>query len=180
MPSRNTGVALLSTGAGVRWGDVDFHRAQLILRGETTKARQARVIPLRADLVDELSRLRVIHEAVLGRIPTVSDVVFLTPEGCPWRRPTTNLMRQFDRILEAAGIPKRTPDGRKLDLHGLRTTCATRMARCGVPLVMAQRVLGHADPKLTAAHYTRLEAEDLRPALESMPSMGHSAVKKAR
>lgn len=39
------------------------------------------------------------------------------------------------------------------------------MARRGVPLVVAQRVLGHSDPKLTARAYTHLEAADLRVAV---------------
>jgi integrase len=40
------------------------------------------------------------------------------------------------------------------------------MARRGVPLVVAQRVLGHSDPKLTAKVYTHLEVDDLRVAVE--------------
>ena len=45
------------------------------------------------------------------------------------------------------------------------------MARNGVPLVQAQRLLGHSDPKLTAQAYTALDAEDLRHALEQLPVM---------
>ena len=43
------------------------------------------------------------------------------------------------------------------------------MARRGVSLVIAQRWLGHSDPKLTAAHYTDLGVEDLRAAVERAP-----------
>ena len=39
------------------------------------------------------------------------------------------------------------------------------------PLQKAQRLLGHSDPKLTAVIYTHLETEDLRDAVESLPSV---------
>ena len=53
------------------------------------------------------------------------------------------------------------------------------MARRGVPLVMAQRLLGHSDPKLTAQVYTHLDAEDLRGAVEKPPDL-ESATRQAR
>ncbi len=46
------------------------------------------------------------------------------------------------------------------------------MARNGVPLVQAQRILGHSDPKLTAQAYTSLDAEDLREAVNALPALG--------
>ena len=129
------------------------------------------MIPLRESHGDELVALKALHETVLGRLPTMHDRVFLTPEGRPWGKPTTNSMRIFNRLLRAAGITKVDAEGRKLDIHALRTTAASRMARNGVPLVQAQRILGHSDPKLTSAHYTDLGAEDLRAAVESLPAM---------
>lgn len=38
-----------------------------------------------------------------------------------------------------------------------------------VPLQMAQRLLGHSDPKLTAQIYTHVEVEDLRDAVATLP-----------
>ncbi len=43
-----------------------------------------------------------------------------------------------------------------------------RLARNGVGLVQAQRLLGHSDPKLTAKHYVALETKDLRAAMEGL------------
>ena len=63
-------------------------------------------------------------------------------------------------------------EGQTVDLHALRTTAASRMARAGVPIVVAQRVLGHSSVELTARAYTRLEADDLRRGLEAMPPLG--------
>jgi integrase len=116
-------------------------------------------------LVGELRALQEIHIAVLQRPIRPSDRVFLSATACPWRRPTVNLMRIFDRLLDDAGIDRVDAQGRMLDVHALRHSAATRFARAGVPLIKAQRILGHADPKLTAAIYSHLEAEDLREAL---------------
>ncbi len=43
-----------------------------------------------------------------------------------------------------------------------------RMAWRGVPLVVAQRVLGHAAPELTAKVYTHLDLADMRIAIEGV------------
>ena len=71
-------------------------------------------------------------------------------------------MRVFDRLLEAAGIERQDAHGGSIDIHALRHTTATRLARSGTPLAITQRILGHSDPKLTARVYTHLGAEDLR------------------
>jgi integrase len=164
--------ALLTTAA--RWGeltattwlDLDADRMSLTLRAATTKAGRTRVIPLPSELVDELLALRAIHQRVRLRVVQPSDRVFLSPDGADWASYTTNARRLIRRVLDRAGIVRRDALGRVIDIHALRHTAATGMARRGVPLVVAQRVLGHSDPKLTAKVYTHLEVEDLRVAVE--------------
>jgi integrase len=165
---------MLDTGARwnelrqVQWGDVDLAEGLIVLRAENTKSRKQRVIPLGAETVEVLRGLKVVQQQVLRRLPRASDLVFLSAEGCGWGRYTTNPMRILDRVLRRAGIPKHRVDGKKLDIHALRHTFATRLARSGAPLMHAQRLLGHSDPKLTAQIYTHLDAEDLRGAIDGM------------
>ena len=59
-------------------------------------------------------------------------------------------------------------DGRFLDFHALRVTYGTSLARAGVRLQTAQRLLRHSTPVLTANVYTRLELHDLRGAVERL------------
>lgn len=166
--------AFLETGArygeltATSWTDIDFERRMLRLRAETTKARRQRTIPLKAELAATLGALREAHVAVLRRPLNPRDRVFLSPEGKPWPWHSVNVMRIFLRTLEAAGIDRVDDSGRQLDLHALRHTAATRLARAGVGLVHAQRILGHSDPKLTAQIYSHLEPEDLRDAIEQI------------
>lgn len=71
-------------------------------------------------------------------------------------------------------LPKFDERGDKIDIHALRHTIASRLARNGVGLSQAQKLLGHSDPKLTAAIYTHLEAEDLRAAVECLPPLSRA------
>lgn len=186
VPQAPLWLAFLETGARygeltkATWGDLDQARGILVLRAENTKSRKQRAIPLGAGLVERLVALRALHEAVRGRLPNVEDRIFLTPEGSAWPWHTTNLMRILDRLLDCAGIAKVNVQGEKLDIHALRTTCASRMARRGVPLAITQRWLGHSDPKLTAMHYTDLGVEDLRAAVVRAPAPASERKKGAR
>ena len=186
VPQTPLWLAFLETGARygeltkATWGDLDQTRRILVLRAENTKSRKQRAIPVGETLTRELVRLRAIHEAVRGRLPNVEDRIFITPEGAAWLWHTTNAMRILDRLLDRAGIAKVNVQGEKLDVHALRTTCASRMARRGVPLAITQRWLGHSDPKLTAAHYCDLGVEDLRAAVERAPVASLERVTEAR
>ncbi len=67
--------------------------------------------------------------------------------------------------LRAAGIEPGTPEAGIVDLHALRATFCTSLARADVSLVLAQRLMRHADPKLTANTYSKLELHDSRAAV---------------
>ena len=164
--------AFLDTGARwseltrVRWSDVDFEQKTLVLRAENTKSKRRRVLPIHQALVEILRDLKAVHEQVLGREMTPADPVFRTPEAARWCKPTNNAMRTFDRLLARAGIDREDAEGRKLDIHALRHTFGSRLARKGVGLVQVQRLMGHSDPKLTAQVYTHLDVDDLRAAVD--------------
>ena len=66
--------------------------------------------------------------------------------------------------LTVAGIPHETPDG-VYDFHALRSQCGTDLARAGVPLTVAQKILGHSTPELTAKLYSRHGLADLADAV---------------
>jgi len=65
------------------------------------------------------------------------------------------------------------PVHRQLRFHDLRGTTATLLARGGAPLVVAQRILRHSDPRLTANVYSRVDLGDLRDGLNriAIPAM---------
>ncbi len=56
--------------------------------------------------------------------------------------------------LEKARIERFDAMGRKVDFHALRYTFASKLACQGVPQRLAQELMRHSDPKLTAMIYT--------------------------
>jgi hypothetical protein len=65
--------------------------------------------------------------------------------------------------------------GRIVDLHALRTTLGTNLARAGVAPQIAQKIMRHADYKTTLAHYTALRLSDSRGAIDAIPSIESKA-----
>ncbi len=169
--------AFIETGARhgellrATWEDLDVQGRTLTLRAETTKTAKERVIPLREELVRQIWGLRRTHLRVRRCRPIKSDPIFLSPEGLPWNLKSKTALRILKRVLERAGIPQKTERGEIVDVHSLRHTCASRMARSGVGLLQAQRILGHSDVRMTAQVYSHLGLDDLRAAIERVASV---------
>ncbi|MBL4847631.1 MAG: tyrosine-type recombinase/integrase [Planctomycetes bacterium] len=70
----------------------------------------------------------------------------------------------YRRDLVKAGIPYKTEEG-VLDFHALRDGFATLLAREGVPLALAQKLMRHCSADLTSKVYTRLNLGDARGAV---------------
>lgn len=79
------------------------------------------------------------------------------------------IRRLLKPILEAAGIDAKNGRGESVDVHSLRHTCATRLARAGWPTAKLQRFLGHADSRTSQRTYDHLEE-----ALVLVPSISGS------
>lgn len=147
--------------------------AYAILNAADEKNRQGSDIPLRADLVMELSswlaeRIRDLQaecrrceEPIPVRLPA-STPLFRVPSG---------LARIFDRDLAAAGIPKRDERNRVADVHALRMTFGTHLFAAGVPLRTVQAAMRHSKPELTANIYTDPKLLDVVGAVDTLPAL---------
>ncbi len=125
--------------------------------GGATKNWKGAEIPLRADLAERLAAW--IAERRIGRDQPLFPVA---------ERDGAAMLRAD---LEAAGLPYRDGDGRQFDFHALRSQFGTDLARAGVPLATAQKLLRHSTPALTARHYTHLNLADLAGAVEQLPAV---------
>lgn len=83
---------------------------------------------------------------------------------CPTYQTRTN-------DFEAAKIVSPDADGRIADLHSLRTTLATDLARENVPPMVAQRLLRHAQITTTTKHDVRLRVDDLAGGLAALTAL---------
>ena len=101
--------------------DLDRARLTLRLRATSTKSGKTRIIPLRAALVSELWALRAVHQQARERMAPPTDPNLLTPEARPWVRETNNARRIFYRVLDRAGIARRSTDGVTIEGASIRS-----------------------------------------------------------
>ena len=133
------------------WGGVDADAWTLRVGAAYTKNRTEAVQPIPAETMAALLRLRGTASA--------ADLVFP-------RAPST---RQLRTDLKAAGLAYVDEAGRVADFHAVgRVTYGTALARAGVSLVQAQRLMRHSTPVLTSNVYTRLELSDARGAVAKL------------
>ncbi len=175
--------------AGLRRGDLrsltwaDVNQAEGTITIRAGKAKRVDVIPMHPQLADALRRQ-------LEAFPAL-------PTAKVWSEAVTNVTRQKDFLR--AGIARRVPvldadgkpimigegtkakpkmriafedeDGRVIDLHSLRTTLGTQLARAGVAPQVAQRIMRHSDYKTTLKHYTVLGLTDTAAAVARLPGI---------
>ncbi len=60
-------------------------------------------------------------------------------------------------------------DGRVIDFHALRTTCSTWLDQAGVSASLATRITGHRSTDILQKHYHRMNLNQTRRAVESLP-----------
>jgi integrase len=75
------------------------------------------------------------------------DLIFPSSVGTPLH--PSNLRIDFNRTLQAAGIPR-------IRFHDLRHTAASLMLNHGVPVIVVSKILGHAKPSTTMDIYGHL------------------------
>ena len=166
---------LVSTGlrrgelASVRICDceLDGDAPHVRLAAANAKNRREAIVPVPPDVADELGawiadkRRWTLENTMRNGAPEQ------LPDDAPLFSVPGEMIRCFDADLVFAGIAKADASGRTLDVHSLRHTLATRLARSGVPLQAAQRVLRHSTPTLTASVYTLLDTGDVAAAVRN-------------
>jgi integrase len=146
---RSTELSLLTPS------QIDFEKCRLRVEAIKTKNKKADILPLRPDLVQLLKE----------RMETLG----IKPNERFFHHHHANIRKAFYADLKAAGIPIKDPAGRCLDVHSLRKTFGTMLARAGVPLTTTQRLMRHSTPILTAQLYIDVDPVDMMQALDKLP-----------
>ena len=157
-------VYAILAGTGLRVGELgklrvadlrlDSRTPHIELSARITKNSQDDTIPLRDDLVT------IFRRRVQGMSPDA--LVYAIPH-C--------FLKRFDADCARAGIPKRDGRGRTVDVHSLRTTFGTWLARAGVAPRTAQALMRHSDIRLTMGVYTDPRLLDTAAAIATLPSV---------
>ena len=108
-------------------------------------------------VVTDRTRLSDFHRAGIARRVVVRDEA-----GAPI------MVGKGKRQRPKTILTTEDADGRIADLHALRATLGTMLARQGVTPQVAQRLLRHSDYRTTLSHYTVLTLADSARAIESI------------
>ena len=173
-------IAALDTGMrrgemlALTFGDIDWKRRVIVLRGATTKSRRTRVVPIgtsRLLAVLEWLRLDSTGERKGDEVP-----VFSNEAGEPLK---TFKKAWLVAVLKAHGVDPKWRKGSYKDLtadcqqrfreinlhwHDLRHEYASRLVERGVPLAQVRDLLGHASI-VTTERYDNQRLEMLQAAV---------------
>lgn len=148
---------------GLRWKDINLTDRTIHVRQqwlEAAKASESRFAPpkrgsarhihIQEGLVQLLLQHRARQEAEraeLGEAWVDFDLVFPSAIGTPML--STNLLRQFKKDTELAGLPV-------IRVHDMRDTAASVMLASGTPLTLVSEILGHQDTSVTLKKYVHV------------------------
>jgi len=162
---------------GLRWEDVDLEgrEAQIIHTLDTSsgqaeyrapKSGKVRKIKLTRVAVEALKAHRKLQLEERMRDPSEAwedrDLVFTGPHGR--HIPRRVLMESFARLLRREGLPQMT-------FHELRHAAATLLLEGGVDIRTIQRLLGHADVRITLNTYSHVSERMEQTAADRMDAI---------
>ena len=128
---------------GVWWRDVDLKAGLLRIEGSDTKGKKARVftlgdVPILRESIEAQHAKKREIEKRTGRIVTH---LFFYHEGAKAGRQIRDFRHPWRKATKAAGL-----EG--LFFHDLRRSAARNLVRAGVPIPLAQKMLGHETPSI--------------------------------
>jgi len=124
------------------------------IKAKTKALPTARVFPT---VVTNLTVQKDFVRAGIGRMKTTPG-----QDGKPLRFKSGRIKQLFDSA---------DAEGRVVDLHCLRATLGTKLARAGVAPQIAQRIMRHSDYRTTLQHYTVLGLVDTAKAVGQLPQI---------
>lgn len=151
----------------LKWSAIDFKKAQLtVVPGKTARKGKTVTIPLHPTLVQMLADWQ-------ARAP--GELVF-PAEAADYARGTDYVTDRFQDLFTSCGIQTTEKvEGRTLprllvSFHSLRHSFVSLAAAAGAPQHVIQALVGHGSPAMTA-HYTHVDNDQRRKAIESLPAL---------
>jgi len=149
---------------GLRWKELrsltkasfDFDTNTVTILAGSAKNEKMKKLPVPPDISTDLKRFMALHAP--------SDQAFTGM----WKGKGAKMLR---RDMKVANIEPVDDFGRKGDFHAFRHTYGTMLAKAGVPLVMAQKLMRHSNPALTANIYTHLGMDDEVKEVAKLPTV---------
>jgi len=144
---------------------LDSEPARLTLKAKDEKAKRGAILPLHPALVEAIKANLTEREELNGGPLPLDTSLFNVPPA---------LSKIFNRDIKLAGIEKRDALDRVIDVHSLRHSHATLLAKAGVAPAVTQKSMRHSDVKLTMGVYTHTELNDVAEAVSRLPELSVS------
>lgn len=158
----------------LKWSNIDFTRHLMtVIPSKTERKSRVVTIPLHPTLCQILREWRT---------NTPSEQVF-PMEAAQYGHNATPISNYFQALFTECGIKtsERVPGRQKprvlVSFHSLRHSFVSLAAAAGAPQHVIQALVGHGSPAMTS-HYTHVDADQRRKAIEALPSL--SAASEAR
>jgi integrase len=146
-PSRRNGAGAFDATSGIRVRDWNPFTNKLTVRAIAAKTRKDREVPIATERTRKMLR-ELCAPGGVARPP--NDLIFVTIDGTPVY--VTTALRRLNSACRDAQV-------RKIRWHDLRHTFASDLYyRCGVPLQVVQKVLGHSTIQMTMTYLNVTEA----------------------
>jgi Site-specific recombinase XerD len=140
--------------ASIKIHQINFDKNEIKIKAQSEKRRRGTNQPITPALAKSLKKW------IADTDKKQDDYLFVfTPES---------LRESFKIDCVVAKIPYMIVDGRTVDVHCLRRTFGTMLARAGVPLTTTQKLMRHSSPTITAKYYIDVDPVDLHTALSKI------------
>lgn len=160
--------------ARLTWASVDLQSQEIQLR--TSKTGRVVRIPICKPLLDHIESLPAGDDPKAPLHPRAASLA--TVNG-------STLSRQFGEMLASAGLAvKKTHEAREteakgrkarraaseISFHSLRHTATSMMKNAGISPAVVMDIIGHDSAEMST-HYTHIESDAKRKALDSLPDI---------
>lgn len=154
----------ISEALSLRYSDfqddmVNIQRQYYLKEIKPPKYNSARQIPMHDELKMALADHTEWHEWEMKKNHYKTEYVFTTSSGKLYD--PVNVRRALKRLYDANNIPYKHP-------HAYRATFCTQLCRCGVPLEVASKLMGHKSLEVTAAHYALVRKDTKKDAIDML------------
>jgi len=133
------------------------------LLSETKTEASIRRVPILSEIRPMLQD-HIFHTRQKNRIFKFDGDFLLFPSATGTYRETNNFRQAYQRLCDKLGIQS----GRTI--HSLRHTFCTILARQGVSLLDASRLMGHSNVNITAKVYSHVNDHDKKNAVQKLAS----------
>jgi len=151
--------SIVSVNKSVRYTTVDGEYKPIVSSAKTPAS--IRRVPLldeiRPMLLEHIERIRQLYKVL-----SISGDFLLFPSTAGTYREQNNFLQAFKRLCDELGIQ----EGRTI--HSLRHTFCTILARQGVSLLDASRLMGHSNINITAKIYSHVTDDDKKSAVQKL------------